>query len=157
MQYFLESLLTFISKVVFNDCFFAIFSSLNSYSKLLSNHSCYFMFYCITVPYNTERCCRVLCDADPSFLPFLLLLLRSLLRWPRSWTPAGSSCWRRRRRSLSSKLRGTTHGWGQIPHTPQSIYLTVYTVLSPANWLESVSSRDLRSLCLVTDSTGQFS
>jgi len=48
---------------------------------------------------------------------FSLVLLRSLLHWPRSWTPAGSSCWRRRRRSLSSKPRGTTPGYLKLQHT----------------------------------------
>lgn len=46
-------------------------------------------------------------------LLFISSLFRSLPRWPRSWTPAGSSCWRRRRRSPSSKPRGTTPGWGR--------------------------------------------
>lgn len=45
------------------------------------------------------------------------LLLRSLQHWPRSWTPAGNSCWRKRKRYLSSKPRGTTPGWGQHPYT----------------------------------------
>lgn len=62
------------------------------------------------------------------FLSFLSFsLLRSLLRWPRSWTPAGSSCWRRRRRSLSSKQRGTTPGWETHQHTPVNISWAHYT------------------------------
>lgn len=55
---------------------------------------------------------------------FSLWFCRSLLRWPRSWTPAGSSCWRRRRRSLNSKLRGTTPGYLKLES-----YIKPYIVL----------------------------
>ncbi len=39
----------------------------------------------------------------------LLWPCRSLQCWPKSWTSAGNSCWRERRRSQSWRPRGTTH------------------------------------------------
>lgn len=39
----------------------------------------------------------------------LLWPCRSLQCWPKSWTSAGNSCWRERRRSRSWRQRGTTH------------------------------------------------
>lgn len=58
-----------------------------------------------------EHCVMLTC------LYLFSLLLRSLQHWPRSWTPAGNSCWRKRKRYLSSKPRGTTPGWGQCPYS----------------------------------------
>ena len=70
----------------------------------------YFCFMCcVTSPCgDVAECCVMLTS-----LSLTSSLYRSLLHWPRSWTPAGSSCWRRRRRSPSSKPRGTTPGWGR--------------------------------------------